>query len=102
MGESDHEVSLDNPADFLAGSTDMGNVTYECPGFHGAFGINTEEGQGNHTLGFAKAAGYPESFDRNVEWAKGMAHVAWKILVDDGFADKVYTDWQEDMARAKA
>ena len=68
-------VSYDTPADFLAGSTDMGDVTYECPGFHGAFGIETEGGQGNHTLGFAKAAGTDESYRRAVECGKGMAFV---------------------------
>ena len=95
-------VSFDSPADFLAGSTDMGNVCYECPGFHGSYGINTAVGQGNHTEGFTEAAGLPESFDRNVEWAKGMARVGWKMLVDDEFANEVQTDWEKDMERAKA
>jgi metal-dependent amidase/aminoacylase/carboxypeptidase family protein len=96
-----HEVSFDDPADFLAGSTDMGNVTYECPGFHGSFGIDTEVGQGNHTEGFTKAAGLEKSFDRNMDWSKGMARVGWKVLVDDEFATRMKEDWEEDMKRAK-
>lgn len=95
-----HEVSYDDPIDFLAGSTDMGNVTYECPGFHGAFGIDTEAGQGNHTAGFTKAAGLEKSFDRNMDWSKGMSRVAWKILMDDAFAKQTKEDWEEDMKRA--
>lgn len=91
-------VSYDTPADFLAGSTDMGDVTYECPGFHGAFGIVTEGGEGNHTLAFAKAAGNDESYRRAVECGKGMALVGWKVLMDDGFAEGMRREWEEDMA----
>ncbi|KAK0391549.1 hypothetical protein NLU13_1049 [Sarocladium strictum] len=102
MGAYGHEVSYDDPIDFLAGSTDMGNVTYECPGFHGSFGIDTEVGQGNHTEGFARAAGLEKSFGRNMDWSKGMARVAWKVLTDDEFATRVKEDWEEDMKRARA
>lgn len=93
-------VSLNEPADFLAGSTDMGNVTYECPGFHGAFGIDTERGQGNHTKPFAEAAGLDKSLDRAVEWGKGMALVALRVLLDDSYNDVLQEDWKEDMKRA--
>lgn len=93
-------VSPTEPEDFLAGSTDMGNVCYECPGFHGAFGIDTPEGQGNHTKGFAAAAGTDDSFERAVECGKGMALVGWKMIQDDVFAYEVHTDWKEDMKRA--
>lgn len=88
------------PSDFLAGSTDMGDVCYECPGFHGAFGIDTPVGVGNHTKGFAAAAGTDDSFARAVECGKGMALVAWRVLQDDKFAEEVFTDWEEDMKRA--
>ncbi|KAM3530991.1 hypothetical protein MY4038_004663 [Beauveria bassiana] len=93
-------VSLDEPADFLAGSTDMGNVTYECPGFHGAFGIDTEKGQGNHTRPFADASGLAKSFDRAVEWGKSMAIVGYRVLSDDDFNQTVQEDWKADMKRA--
>lgn len=93
-------VSLDEPSDFLAGSTDMGNVTYECPGFHGAFGIDTEKGQGNHTRPFAAASGLEKSLERAIEWGKAMAVVGYRILSDDGFHAQVQLDWREDMRRA--
>ncbi|TQV91522.1 aminobenzoyl-glutamate utilization protein B [Cordyceps javanica] len=93
-------VSLDEPADFLAGSTDMGNVTYECPGFHGAFGIDTEKGQGNHTRAFADASGLDKSLDRAVEWGKSMALVGFRVLSDDDFNQVVHEDWAADMKRA--
>lgn len=96
----DGTVSYDTPVDFLAGSTDMGDVTYECPGFHGAFGIATEEGQGNHTLSFAKAAGADDSYRRAIECGKGMALVTWKVITDEGFADEMRREWKEDMKGA--
>ncbi|KAK3936643.1 p-aminobenzoyl-glutamate hydrolase subunit B [Diplogelasinospora grovesii] len=93
-------VSYDEPRDFLAGSTDMGDVCYECPGFHGAFGIETKEGEANHTKGFAAAAGTAESFERALECGRGMALVGWKVLSDDAFAEEMKADWERDMKLA--
>lgn len=93
-------VSYNDPPDFLAGSTDMGNVTYECPGFHGAFGIDTDKGQGNHTKGFAAASGTDDSYQRAIECSKGMAAIGWKVLTDDAFAELVQQEWEEDMKKA--
>ncbi|KAM0425571.1 hypothetical protein ACHAPT_009102 [Fusarium lateritium] len=93
-------VSLFEPSDFIGGSTDMGNVTYVCPGVHVAFGIDTAPGQGNHTSGFTEAAALEKSLSRAVEWGKGMAIVAWRVLCEDAFADEVRTEWEEDMKRA--
>ncbi|KAK2603159.1 hypothetical protein N8I77_009637 [Diaporthe amygdali] len=93
-------VHPSEPSDFLAGSTDMGDVCYECPGFHGAFGIDTQVGEGNHTKGFAAVAGTDESFDRAVECGKGMALVGWRMLTDDGFAGQVFREWRVDMKHA--
>ncbi len=94
-------VALDEPADFLAGSTDMGNVTYECPGFHGAFGINTAQGQGNHTRGFADASALESSFKTAMDWGKGIGVVGWRILTDDAFNEEARKAWVEDMKAAK-
>ncbi len=93
-------VAFDEPADILAGSTDMGDVCHECPGFHGVFGIGTKEGEANHTHGFAAAAGTEESFERALECGRSMAAVAWRVLSDDGFAARVQTEWEEDMKLA--
>ncbi len=93
-------VSFDEPADILAGSTDMGDVCYQCPGFHGVFGIATKEGEANHTKGFTAAAGTVESFERALDCGRGMAAVAWKLLSDDVFAERVKTEWKEDMKLA--
>ncbi|KAK3995571.1 p-aminobenzoyl-glutamate hydrolase subunit B [Cladorrhinum sp. PSN332] len=94
-------VAYDELGDFLAGSTDMGDVCYQCPSFHGAFGINTEHGEANHTKGFTAAGGTEDAFARAIECGKGMASVGWKVLTDDGFADQIKSDWEADMVRAE-
>jgi amidohydrolase len=93
-------VAYDEPADILAGSTDMGDVCYQCPGFHGVFGIGTKEGEANHTKGFTAAAGTEESFERAMECGRGMAAVAWRVLSDEVFAERVRAEWEEDMKLA--
>ncbi|SPQ21360.1 f09478f6-4275-4ddc-9ff3-a28dc6fad3a9 [Thermothielavioides terrestris] len=93
-------VAFDQPADILAGSTDMGDVCYECPGFHGVFGLETKEGEANHTKGFTAAAGTDDAFERALECARGMALVAWKVLADDAFAQRVHKEWEEEMKLA--
>jgi amidohydrolase len=93
-------VAMDEPADILAGSTDMGDVCYECPGFHGVFGIDTKEGEANHTKGFTAAAGTQDAFERALECGRGMALVVWKVLSDNAFSERVQKEWEEDMKLA--
>ncbi|KAK0652826.1 hypothetical protein B0T16DRAFT_322197 [Cercophora newfieldiana] len=100
-GMPEDEVAWAEPADFLAGSTDMGDVCYECPGFHGAFGIATGDGEANHTKGFARVAGTEESLGRAVSCAKGMAVVGFKVLRDEEFAEGVRREWEGDMGGAR-
>jgi len=93
-------VAFNEPADILAGSTDMGGGCYECPGFHGVFGLVTKEGQANHTKGFTAAGGTADALERALECARGMAAVAWKVLTDDVFAERLQREWEEDMKKA--
>ncbi|CAK7562228.1 MAG: hypothetical protein SEPTF4163_000063 [Sporothrix epigloea] len=95
-------VIYSTPSDFMAGSTDMGNVCYECPGFHGAFGIDAPPGAGNHTHGFTGAAGTDDAFQRAVNCGRGMAVTGLKVLEDDAFAASIREAWEADMKAAKA
>ncbi|KAJ5715575.1 uncharacterized protein N7483_012756 [Penicillium malachiteum] len=76
------------------GSTDMGNVSYELPGFHGGFYIHTDGV--NHTPQFTAGAGSEESFQRSLYCAAGMAVVGCRVLVDDGFAAAIKADFQKE------
>ncbi|KAI3013858.1 hypothetical protein CBS147482_3952 [Aspergillus niger] len=73
-------------------STDMGNVSYAVPGFHGLFTIPTDGV--NHTPGFTNGAGSPEAHQRCLACAAGMAVVACQIVTDDDFARRVKEDFQ--------
>lgn len=69
------------------GSTDMGNVSYEVPGFHGGFYIPTDGV--NHTPQFTAGAGAEEGFRRALYCAAGMAVVGCRLLGDEKFAGEV-------------
>ncbi len=95
-------VVYEVPTPFAAGSTDMGNVCYECPGFHGAFGIVVgAPGIFNHTPGFTGASGTADAFDRSLSCGGNMAATALKVLGDEVFAKAVRTEWEADMVVAK-
>ncbi|KAF9891357.1 hypothetical protein FE257_004213 [Aspergillus nanangensis] len=76
------------------GSTDMGNVSYAIPGFHGMFTIPADGV--NHTPQFTSGAGSPEGYQRCISCAAGMAVVACQVLADDEFAAEVRRDFQKD------
>lgn len=74
---------LEEPFTF---STDMGNVSYAIPSFHGAFGIPGSEGALPHQPNFAKAAKREDSFDIALSCAEGMALLGWRVLTSEEFA----------------
>ncbi|RAQ69969.1 hypothetical protein AFCA_012276 [Aspergillus flavus] len=84
------------------GSTDMGNVTYVCPGFHGGFAVPADPGAFNHTPSFTKAAGTSKAYELAINTAKGMAVVGWNVLSDDSLAERVRIDFEEDKKMREA
>ncbi|KAB8277162.1 hypothetical protein BDV30DRAFT_234963 [Aspergillus minisclerotigenes] len=84
------------------GSTDMGNVTYVCPGFHGGFAVPADPGAFNHTPSFTKAAGTSKAYELALNTAKGMAVVGWNVLSDDSLAESVRNDFEEDKKMREA
>ncbi|KAJ5880793.1 Peptidase M20 domain-containing protein 2 [Penicillium subrubescens] len=92
-----HHTLLDNSEQkgaLAGGSTDMGNVSYVVPGFHGVFCIPAKGV--NHTPEFTSGAGSPEGFERAIACAAGMAVVGCQVLVDDKFAEAVKKDFQRE------
>ncbi|KAI9933992.1 hypothetical protein MW887_005064 [Aspergillus wentii] len=93
-----HKTAFDNTGlvgQLTGASTDMGNVSYAVPGFHGIFSIPADGV--NHTPQFTAGAGSPEGFQRSLYCAAGMAAVACKILVDNGFAGLVKRDFEREV-----
>ncbi|EPE03902.1 metal-dependent amidase aminoacylase carboxypeptidase [Ophiostoma piceae UAMH 11346] len=80
-------------------STDQGNVTYECPGFHGGIGIEAPPGCGNHTPGFTASAGEEGAHELSLIAAKGLAITGWQILTDDAVAAAIRADFEADKKR---
>jgi hypothetical protein len=78
-------------------STDMGNVTYVCPGLHPNYGIPSGENAANHTPEFTASAATEEAHVLTLMTSKGMAATAWRVLSDEGFAKEVRDGWEKDL-----
>ncbi|KAJ5628817.1 hypothetical protein N7490_011045 [Penicillium lividum] len=87
------------PGLLMGGSSDMGNVSYEVPGFHCGFMVETDDPSTTlHHLDFTKAAGSRDGFVRALDCAKGMAATGYTLLTDD----KVYEGVKVDFKTAQA
>lgn len=76
-------------------STDMGNVSYVLPTFHGAFGIPAPADAMPHQPKFEHAAGTDEAHEVAISCAKGMALLGWRVLTDDEVARGAVRDFNE-------
>ncbi|KAJ5624254.1 hypothetical protein N7510_000563 [Penicillium lagena] len=76
-------------------STDMGNVSYAIPSFHGVFSVPGTAP--NHTPEFTASAGNPEAYQRCIDCGAGMAVVACQILADDQFAASIKDDFKQNV-----
>lgn len=74
-------------------STDMGNVSYAVPSFHGAFGIPAPKDAMPHQPKFAEASGTDAAHDRAVQCGKGMALLGWRVLTDASVAENALKDF---------
>ena len=76
------------------GSTDMGNVSYVVPSFHGAFAIPVSSGVACHNPDFATAAATEEAHTIAIKSAKGLAMLAIRVLVEDKIALAARKDFE--------
>ncbi|KIW65479.1 hypothetical protein PV04_07736 [Phialophora macrospora] len=82
----------------MGASTDMGNVTYEVPGFHCAFSVGTDDASVQpHTPAFAAAAGTRLAFERALDCAKGMAATAYDLLTRSDLMEEAWSKFREQM-----
>ena len=74
----------DGRAHEMGASTDMGNVTYEVPGFHCGFSVGSEVPDASpHDSKFTIASSTQSALKNALDCAVGMALTAFDILVDD-------------------
>jgi hypothetical protein len=96
--DAENEDSVPLPGSY---STDQGNVTQVCPGFHPIYTIPTENGASNHTKEFTAAVITEEAYRLTLGTSKGMAATAWKFLTDDKFAGKVKAEFEKGKLERK-
>lgn len=75
-------------------STDMGNVSYRVPSFHGLVGIPTPGEFNCHDPRFTQAAGTEAAYAAAVRSARGMAMLGWRFVVEDDLAATVSEDFR--------
>jgi hypothetical protein len=97
--EADKEDSVPHPGSY---STDQGNVTQVCPGFHPVYNIPTENGASNHTKEFTAAVITDEAYRLTLVTSQGMAATAWKFLTEDDFAAEVKAEFEKSKAARDA
>lgn len=76
-------------------STDMGNVSYVVPSFHGAFPIATAPDVSAHNPKFAEYAGTDAAHNAAIISAGGMAMLAVRLLVNDEIYEGARKDFLE-------
>lgn len=78
----------------------LGNVSYEVPGFHCGFSIDTGDPRvGPHSPKFAVAAGTRDALVSALECGKGMAATGYDLLADDGLASTVRKEFEKWVSR---
>ncbi|WP_424185387.1 amidohydrolase [Actinokineospora sp. G85] len=80
------------------GSSDIGNVSVECPAIHPFLAITTAD-QSDHTPHFAAAAASPRAKDVLHAATAALAHTAVDVLADADLRDRA---WREFHHRAEA
>lgn len=78
--------------ELLAGSSDMGNVSYRVPSIHPMIGLGQADAA-LHTTGFAALSGSPAGDEAVLDGASGLARTALDYLVDDALRAEVHDEF---------
>lgn len=79
-----------------ANKSNLGNVSYHTPSFHGSFCIPTRPGVALHTRDFRDAAKTDEAHNIALHIGQGMGAVGLRILKDNEFAASVKNGFEDD------
>lgn len=79
-------VSIPNPGrTVISGSSDLGDVSYQCPAIQLCCGMGLDEGEGKygpHTIEFTRHAGSEQALDNAMHFVKGFAMTAAELLTN--------------------
>jgi amidohydrolase len=95
-----HVLPLDQQRNMARGSTDMGNVTWHCPGIHAVYAIyNDDESNraGIHSVQFRIDSNKDTAYQRCFTMATVLAKIAYKCCVDDGFYELVKEGFHQNV-----
>ena len=79
-------VAIPNPGrTVIPGSSDLGDVSYQCPAIQLCCGMGRDEGEGQygpHTIEFARHAGSEQALKNAIAFVKGFAMTAAELLTN--------------------
>ncbi|KIW94539.1 uncharacterized protein Z519_04515 [Cladophialophora bantiana CBS 173.52] len=93
MATLGEKIMVKNDESYTA-STDMGNVSFEVPSFHGAFPIPTDANVSMHHPRFAGHAATDEAHRAAIQCGKGMAMLALRVLTDPRLVEEARKDFE--------
>lgn len=81
----------------VPGSSDLGDVSYECPAIQLMCGMGVEEGEemyGPHTVPFEKHAGSDAAIDNGLEFVKAFTMTAQELLTNPEHLEKIREEFK--------
>lgn len=78
----------------LSGSTDMGNVSIECPALHAGLSI-ADESATLHSKEFAEIASSDKVHPSIIKGAAVLARIAFRILAEKGLIERIGEDFRK-------
>ncbi|KAJ4247443.1 hypothetical protein NW762_013118 [Fusarium torreyae] len=78
-------------------STDMGDISYYVPSFHGGFAIPTTPDVSVHNPKFTACAATEEAHQAALNSARGLAMMAFRVLSDDDLSRNARRDFEQNV-----
>lgn len=88
-----------------SGSTDMGNVAHYVPGIHPVYNLSNLDSIidptiSNHSIEFTAKAKTEVAHLATLRSAKGLAMTGLDVLLEDGFAEAVKADFEQNVGKS--
>ena len=83
----------------IAGSSDLGDVSYQCPAIQMICGTCGDDEQSPcelHTVEFEKQAGSSKALDNGFEFIKAFALTAQELITNPGYIEKIKKEFIEN------
>ncbi|KAF4944503.1 hypothetical protein FSARC_14657 [Fusarium sarcochroum] len=83
--------------EWVPASTDMGNISYYVPSFHGGFAIPTTPDVSVHNPKFTACAATEDAHKAALNSARGLAMMAVRVLLDDDLSREARSDFEQNV-----